>query len=220
MKRLCMSIVVCQLWLACKKPAPPPAAPPPAPVAPEVRDRAGLLFTYLDESGVLQTAEKIADIPAARRSGVRVIDLAVPPEQRGAGQYIVVADLRMPRTDGTYPTQMLSSVTYNHQVSSAALETKIGDALATAKTQITLYSTSWCGVCAKAREFLTRNHLPFEDHDIEHDEVARAVLAEKARKAGVTPQGVPVIDAYGTLNLGFDEPSLAKLIAEHRGIPL
>jgi len=206
--------------VACHKT--PPKAPPPVaqPVAPEVRDRPGLLFTYLDDAGALQTAEKIGAIPEARRSGVRVIDLSLPPEQRGAGQYIVVADLRTPRADGSYPTQLLSAVTYNHQVSTAAVDKQIDQALATSQNQITLYSTSWCGVCAKTREYLTQNKVKFEDHDIEHDTVARAVLAEKARKAGVTPQGVPVIDAYGTLILGFDEPRLAKLIAEHRGIPL
>lgn len=223
MKSFFCGWVLCMAGVAtggCKKPPPPPAAPAVQPVAPEVRDRSGLLFTYLDDAGVLQTAEKIAAIPQARRSGVRVIDLSLPPELRGAGQYIVVADLRSARADGTYPTQILSAVTYNHQVSGAALDTKVDEALSAAKNQITVYSTSWCGVCAKTRAYLSQNHVPFEDHDIEHDEVARAVLAEKARKAGVTPQGVPVIDAYGTLILGFDEPRLAKLIAEHRGIPL
>jgi glutaredoxin len=177
------------------------------------------MLTYLDAQGALKTADKIADIPADRRRGVRVIDLDLAPEARGAGKFIVVADLSAKRPDGTYPYQLLSAVDFDKVVASAPIQHKVDEAMVHAKDQVTMYSTSWCPVCAKAREFFTEHKVRFVDHDVEKDEAARVELAEKAHRAGVAPQGVPVIDVYGQLILGFDEPKVEALLAKHDADP-
>ena len=215
-------LLVGLLLSACHKgenKAAPPATTTELPKI-SVSDRAGLLFTYFDDQGHLQTAEKITAIPLAHRDAVRVIDLSVPPEARGAGKVIVSADLRSPRPDGTYPFQLLSALDYDHTVSNAAMDKKVATALAQQKTQLTLYSTAWCGVCAKTREYLDSRHVAYVERDVEKDEAARAELMAKAQQAGVKPQGVPVIDVYGDLMLGFDVNRLDQLLSAHRAASL
>jgi glutaredoxin len=204
--------------LSCKKT--PPAEAPPAPPPPiVVRDKPGLLFTYLDSVGQLKTADKLTDIPKDHRRGVRVIDLTVPPEARGAGKFIVIADLTTASADGTFPYQLLSPIDFDKAVSGAAIQHKVGEALAHAQDRITMYSTSWCPVCAKARAYFNERKIPFQDRDVENDESARAELSEKARLAKVAPQGVPVIDVFGQLVLGFDEPHIEAILHKHDAMP-
>lgn len=207
-------------WLLCvfvlsacsEKPKEAPPKPPEQPPPFEMRLRSGLLFTYLDGEGAQKTTEKLEDIPEDRRGAVRVIDLNVPPEARGAGKWIYLADLRQAKDDGSYPYQTLSAVKFDRAVATAPIRHKVDTAMQNAASQVTVYSTSWCGVCAKAKAFLRDRKVDFVERDVEKDESAMVELAEKAKKANVQPQGVPVIDVYGQLMLGFDEPRLIDLL--------
>jgi glutaredoxin len=40
--------------------------------------------------------------------------------------------------------------------------------------QVILYSTTWCGYCAKTREYFAENHIQFTDLDVEHSEKGRS----------------------------------------------
>ena len=75
---------------------------------------------------------------------------------------------------------------------------------------ITLYSTSWCGYCRRARKWLTAQGLPFVEKDIESDPDGRAEYQAKANGYS----GVPLIDINGTTVRGFDQRRVAALIAE------
>jgi glutaredoxin len=77
--------------------------------------------------------------------------------------------------------------------------------------QVIVYGTSWCGYCKKARAWLTKKGIPFEDKDVEKDEGAARELAVKAQAQHVRPTGVPVIDMRGKLVLGFDEATLEAM---------
>ena len=77
---------------------------------------------------------------------------------------------------------------------------------------VVVYSTAWCGYCRKAKAWLTKKGIAFTEKDIEKDMDAAAELASKAAAAGVQPNGVPVIDARGTLVLGFDQARLEQLL--------
>jgi len=81
-------------------------------------------------------------------------------------------------------------------------------ALRSGSAKVVLYSTSWCGYCKKAREYFTRKGIPFVEKDIEKDQAAARELADKAMRAGVAPQGVPVIDVKGKLIMGFNVPAI------------
>ncbi len=72
---------------------------------------------------------------------------------------------------------------------------------------IKVYSTPTCPWCMKTKEFLKKNHVPFEDIDVSRD--ARAAH-EMVRKSG--QMGVPVIDADGEIIIGFNEEKLKKIV--------
>lgn len=58
---------------------------------------------------------------------------------------------------------------------------------------IRMYSTSWCPDCRRAREFLRRRQLPFEEIDIE----AHPDAAEFVRRANNGKRKVPTFELDG-----------------------
>lgn len=54
--------------------------------------------------------------------------------------------------------------------------------------QIVLYSVAWCPHCREAKEYLTKNEIPFINRDVEQDAVAMRELTGK-----YDSNGVPVI---------------------------
>jgi glutaredoxin len=56
-----------------------------------------------------------------------------------------------------------------------------------AKKEVILYSTTWCGYCAKTRKYFAQNHINYTDFDIEHSEKGRN---DYERLGG---NGVPII---------------------------
>ena len=51
--------------------------------------------------------------------------------------------------------------------------------------QIVLYSTSWCPHCRAAKEYLTKNDIPFINRDVEVDAKAMEDLTVKYKSTGV-----------------------------------
>lgn len=70
---------------------------------------------------------------------------------------------------------------------------------------ITLYGTSGCPWCHKAREFLKSNKIKFKDVNVGEDEKAAKEMIKKSGQ-----QGVPVIDINGEIIVGFDESAIKK----------
>jgi glutaredoxin len=73
---------------------------------------------------------------------------------------------------------------------------------------------SWCSACRGAAAYLRSRSVPFVEKDIEKDAQANAEMQQKARAAGKSPRGVPVIDFRGQLILGFDQAALDRLISQ------
>ncbi|MER0040315.1 glutaredoxin family protein [Pseudomonas sp. MGal98] len=64
--------------------------------------------------------------------------------------------------------------------------------------EVILYATSWCGYCAKTREFLGERGIPYTEMDIEKfPEARRAYDALGGR-------GVPVLQVNGTVIHGYN----------------
>ena len=53
---------------------------------------------------------------------------------------------------------------------------------------IVLYSVSWCPHCREAKEYFTKNNIPFTNRDVEQDAQAMALLTGKYKS-----QSIPVI---------------------------
>ena len=72
---------------------------------------------------------------------------------------------------------------------------------------ITLYSTSSCPWCHKARDFLKSKNIKFKDINVGENQKAAKEMIKKSRQ-----QGVPVIDINGAIIVGFDEPAIKKAL--------
>lgn len=68
---------------------------------------------------------------------------------------------------------------------------------------VTLYGSSNCPWCHKAREFLKSNKIKFNDLNVGD---SQKIAKEMMKKSG--QQGVPVIDINGTIIVGFDEKAI------------
>jgi glutaredoxin len=65
-------------------------------------------------------------------------------------------------------------------------------ARATSSVAITMYSTSWCGACKKARDHMRAQGIAFDERDVDDDPAA------KAQQLLLNPSGsVPTIDIDG-----------------------
>ncbi|GFO54249.1 hypothetical protein GMSM_12560 [Geomonas sp. Red276] len=75
--------------------------------------------------------------------------------------------------------------------------------------KIVLYSVSWCPHCKQAKEYFTRNNIPFINRDVEIDTEAYHLLTGKYKS-----QGVPVIVIGDDAEVirGFNEKSFQKTL--------
>lgn len=76
---------------------------------------------------------------------------------------------------------------------------------------VTIYTTPTCGFCYQAKEFLSRQGVPYVEKNVAID---RRAAAEMVRISG--QQGVPVISVDGQVVIGFDQPRLRQLIQQSR----
>lgn len=185
-----------------QKEAPPP---PPAPTLSVVSGAAEhLLFRYRTAEGGFASATTIDAIPAGARAAVQVVDLSKSPAERHAGSTVQVFDLRQAGPDGRYPGRLVPRAELEGTLAAAAAEKKV------TQSSVTMYSAAWCGVCKKARSFLTSEGIAFVEKDIEKDKTAARELRNKAREAGVSASGVPVFDIGGRLFPGFDPATIKR----------
>jgi glutaredoxin len=174
-----------------------------------------MLFTYATADG-FDTVAALDKVPADRRGWVRVIDLGVKPERRLDHELVYVADLRSAEKDGSYLYVVMSREAFETAARTRRTEGAGAPASApsarTGKTGVVLYSTSWCPACRTAREYLQQKRIPFVERDIEKDQGAASELLEKARRAGISASGVPVLEINGTLVQGFDPERVNSLL--------
>jgi glutaredoxin-like YruB-family protein len=75
-----------------------------------------------------------------------------------------------------------------------------------ASDTVTVYTTSTCPWCVRAKAYLTQKNVPFQEKNIEYD---RAGAQEVMSRTGQT--GVPVIIAGDDVIVGFDRARLDRL---------
>lgn len=81
-------------------------------------------------------------------------------------------------------------------------------AAALRSVRVTVYTTSWCPQCTRARNWLRANGIAHTDRDIEASESARRDRDRIAQK-----KGVPTVDIDGEVLTGFGEQSWSRAIA-------
>lgn len=185
----------------------------------EVRgDLEGLLLVWFDADG-LHSAQRRADIPEASRAEVRIDSLRVAPDKRLDPEHVYVADVRAPRSDGSYAVTKRTRAWFESRMDALAPKpapAPVESGTTVADTGVTMYRTSWCGVCRAAAAYFRKNDIAFVEKDVEQDPGASEEMLKKARSVGRKPSGVPVIDFHGNLLFGFDQRELDRLVLKHK----
>ena len=73
---------------------------------------------------------------------------------------------------------------------------------ASRQAEVVLYATQWCGYCAKTREQLAKDGVPYREVDIEKDSAGNATFKSLGGR------GVPLIDINGTLIHGYNPQAM------------
>ncbi len=77
----------------------------------------------------------------------------------------------------------------------------------TKEHKVIVYSTEWCPWCHKAKDWLKKNNVAFEERDPEKEP---KYAEELIKKSGQT--GIPVIDIDGNIIVGYNEGEMKRLL--------
>jgi len=79
--------------------------------------------------------------------------------------------------------------------------------------RVLVYTTSWCPTCRAAKGWLTANHVPFEERDIEaSDTYASEMRALNPRMS------IPTFNIEGEVFVGFSAAWVTEAVERHGGI--
>jgi glutaredoxin 3 len=73
--------------------------------------------------------------------------------------------------------------------------------------KVTVYSTSTCPYCIRAKQFLQENDIIFQNFDISSDHQKAEEMIQKSGQ-----MGVPVLDIDGEIIVGFDKEKIKKVL--------
>lgn len=74
--------------------------------------------------------------------------------------------------------------------------------------KVTIYSTSTCPYCKKAKQFLSEKGIAFEDFDV----VADPAAYEKMKEISGGARSVPVIQICDKVMVGFSESEIQEAL--------
>jgi len=78
--------------------------------------------------------------------------------------------------------------------------------VADSQNGVILYSTTWCGICKKAKRWLRQNNITFSEYDTEKSERGRRDYKN------MNGRGVPIIKVGKQKITGFDSRRLKQLL--------
>lgn len=215
-KSYCFALSIVSLviffFIACKKEAPPSSRTKVSELSKiEINEQSKGLFTFYDqEHNQFKSVNSIKEIPADSQRWVRYIDLKQKPQTRQDLTLVYVANLEN-KKDGQYPYVVMSREAFE-----TAAQNKNASPLAklNANAKVTIYSTSWCSACRQAKAWFRKKGIPFNDKDIEKDQLAANELMKKAQAQGIKTSGVPVIEINKKLVQGFNPQLIQQLLSK------
>ena len=186
---------------------------PPFPVRGELE---GLMLTWNDAEGT-HLAERRSDVPESARAEVRVDSPSLAPEDRDP-ESVFVADLRAPGENGSFTVRRMPRTAFEERAR-AARQPVAGEpsAAGAASGEIIVFGASWCGACRQAEAYLRQRGVAFVERDIEQDPAARQDMMRRARAAGISANGIPIIDIRGRVMQGFDAGAIDRALRETGG---
>lgn len=96
------------------------------------------------------------------------------------------------------------------EVPLSASETSEKEQSVSGPLQIIVYTTSWCGYCARLRDDLNQAEIPFEERDIEKSDAAR----EAYDKLGL--RGVPITVIGDNIFRGYQPQNIKQFYQDHQ----
>ena len=186
---------------------------------PNVEDGMGLLFTFPDQSGRLQTVSSLAAIDRAARASVIVTNPQHPAPKgsvyvvdltkKDSGPHLstlqkksVWLDRVIPKITETklYNTALVPSETATMEHTPKAVakipkrrrSRKKAGALS-AQRRVVIYSTSWCPSCKAAKAFFKQVGVDYQEIDVEQSQAAAKALLSIQRRNGYKVGSVPLI---------------------------
>ncbi len=141
-----------------------------------------LYYQFVNEQRQVRFVETLEDVPEALRAGVGFVKMAMPP----------------PLSPGDAA-----------RARSAQLRQGGGQRVAKASaggSAVVLYSADWCGACRKAKRYLGRKGIDFEERDIDEPRWTEELLRKTGRRA------IPVIDVGGRILTGFSTSGYDALL--------
>ena len=75
------------------------------------------------------------------------------------------------------------------------------------RVPVVMYSTSWCGVCKKARDYFEERRIAFEEHDVDEDRNARAEYLKLNPR-----RSVPTIKIGDEVIVGFSAAAVERAL--------
>ncbi len=171
-------------------------------------NQGNLMMIYQDDKGVEQVVTTFNEIPSYAKGNVQIIDLSQSPEQRNSKDVVPIFDLNQDQKHPLYQGKLVS----RRYLDKLRFEAKAKvDASKPKYHKVTLYETSWCGYCKKAKAFLKEKNIPFDFFDIEKDQQAAQKLQSTAAAQNFPLGGVPVLEINGKLISGFDPNQIMNL---------
>lgn len=76
-------------------------------------------------------------------------------------------------------------------------------------TNVTVYSTTWCGFCHAAKQYFDHIKVKYTDIDVEKDQDAARKMVDLTGQ-----MGVPVITIGSHTIVGFDRPKIDTALRE------
>jgi glutaredoxin len=138
-----------------------------------------LYYQFVDAKGRVRFVERMDDVPEQWRANVGFVKMAVPP----------------PLSPGDAARTRKASVGSRPTVVASA-----------PSSEIILYSAEWCGACKKAKRYLSRNGVDYEERNVDMPRYADELVQKTGRRS------IPVIDVDGRVFTGFDPGAYDRLI--------
>ena len=141
-----------------------------------------LYYQFVDEQRQVRFVETLEDVPQALRASVGFVKMAMPP----------------PLSPGD-------------AARARSAQLRQGGGLRVAKSSaggsgVVLYSADWCGACRKAKRYLGKKGIDYEERDIDDPRWTEELLRKTGRRA------IPVIDVGGRILTGFSTSGYDALL--------
>ena len=145
-------------------------------------------------------AELIAfqEARAADDDAPRAAPEATAPEAAGAGEPLAEAPEAAEAAAEAVPA-------------AEAAPTAAAPARRRPSSPVIIYTTSWCGVCVRAKSYMDSVKVAYVEKDVEKDERAGKEYNKTRKDNGLRP-GVPLIDVNGQYMVGFGAQNLERLL--------